>query len=347
MLALLWLIGIQIPAATAFTPNRQPQLASRGDHVGIAYGAGNAIYFAASADGGRTLGPPVLVSSSGQLSLGMHRGPRVAYTSRAIVIAAVVGEQGRGKDGDLVAWRSTDGGRSWSAPIRVNDVAGSAREGLHGMAEGGKDRLFAAWLDLRGPGTRVYGALSIDGGATWSPSRLVYESPSGTVCQCCHPSVAVDESGVIYVMFRNEIAGSRDLFLTRSEDGGNHFEQATKVGTGTWKLNGCPMDGGALAVDRAGRVATVWRRNQDILGTDGGGPERPLGAGRNPSLAFGRNGVYAVWTSGTSVVVRRPGAEQPEMVDAAGAFPAITALADGTVVVAWESKGAITVRSVR
>ena len=347
MLLASLLLASQIVPATAEAPNRQPQLSARGDTVGVAYGAGNSILFAASADGGRTFGPPVVVSSEGQLSLGMHRGPRVAYTRQGLVISAIVGEQGKGKDGDLIAWRSTDAGKTWSRPVVVNDVPGSAREGLHAMAFGGKDTLFAAWLDLRAQGMRVYGAVSRDGGASWSANRLVYESPSGTVCQCCHPSVAVSAEGVIHVLFRNALEGSRDLYVVRSEDGGKTFVAANRLGRGTWKLEACPMDGGGLAVDGRGAVATVWRRDQTVFATEGGLVEKTLGAGRNPTVASTRNGLFAAWTQGTSVVVRKPGSSQPEVVAEDGAFPALTALSDGSVALAWESKGVIEIRTVR
>lgn len=346
MFALLWLLGVQIAPAAAGTPNRQPHLVARGDDVAVAYGAGSAIYFAASADGAATFGPPVMVSSKGELALGMHRGPRVAYTRQGIVISAVVGEQGKGKDGDVMAWRSVDGGRSWSEPVRVNDVPGSAREGLHAMAFGGRDTLFAAWLDLREKGTQIYGSVSRDGGSTWSENRLVYRSPSGTVCQCCHPSVAVDRSGVILVMFRNASEGSRDMYLARSADGGKTFEEAQKVGRGTWKLDACPMDGGGVTVDEKGSVATIWRREGTVFATREGDPEKSLGEGRNPTTVATKTGVYTAWTEGTSVRVKTQGAE-PETVDEDGAFPALAAVRDGSAVVAWESKGAIVIRKVR
>ena len=346
MFALLLLLSVQIGPA-AGTPNRQPQLAARDDAVGVAYGAGNAIYFAASTDGAATFGPPVLVSSQGELALGMHRGPRIAYTGQGIVISAVVGQQGEGKDGDVMAWRSLDGGKSWSAPVRVNDVPASAREGLHAMAFGGRDTLFAAWLDLREKGTRIYGSVSRDGGATWSENRLVYRSPSGTVCQCCHPSVAVDRSGVILVMFRNALEGSRDLYLARSADGGKTFAAAQKVGGGTWKLDACPMDGGGVTVDEKGRVATIWRREGTVFATRGGDAEEPLGLGRNPTVVATTAGAYSAWTEGTSVRVKTRGAAPPETVDEDGAFPALAVVRDGSAVVAWESKGAIVIRKIR
>ncbi len=347
MFALLLLLSVQIGPATQGTPNRQPQLVARGDEVAVAYGAGNAIYFAASADGAATLGSPVMVSSQGELALGMHRGPRVAYTGQGIVISAVVGQQGKGKDGDVMAWRSLDGGKSWSAPVRVNDVPGSAREGLHAMAFGGRDTLFTAWLDLREKGTQIYGSVSRDGGATWSENRLVYRSPSGTVCQCCHPSVAVDRSGVILVMFRNAVEGSRDMYLAQSANGGKTFEAAQKVGAGTWKLEACPMDGGGVTVDEKGRVATIWRREGSVFATREGEAEKALGLGRNPTAVATKAGLYGAWTEGTSVRVETWGAAEPETVDEDGAFPALAVVRDGSAVVAWESKGAIVIRKVR
>lgn len=346
MLSALLLLASQIEPVAAEKPNRQPQLAAHGSTVGVAYGAGNTIYFAASKDSGRTFGAPVIVSSAGQLSLGMHRGPRVAYTAYAIVLSAVVGDSGHGKDGDVMAWRSRDGGATWSGPVRVNDVAGSAREGLHGMASGGKDVLFAAWLDLREKGTRIYGARSSDAGATWSTNHLVYESPSGTVCQCCHPSVAIDARGVIHVMFRNALDGSRDMYAARSQDGGRTFGAARKLGLGTWKLDACPMDGGGLAVDSEGQVTTVWRRDSDLFATDGHGPERSLGPGKNATVTTGRGGAYVAWTQGGAVLVRKPRLG-PETVDAGGAFPSLVALDDGSVVVAWESKGSVVIHAIQ
>jgi hypothetical protein len=344
MLALFLLAAIQFAPSSPETPNRQPQLASHGRRVGVVYGAGQTIYFAESLDAGRSFGTPVAVPARGQLALGMHRGPRLAYTREGVVVSAIVGEQGKGRDGDLLAWRSADGGRTWSEPVRVNDVAGAAREGLHAMTSDGEGALLAAWLDLRKEGMRVFAATSTDGGARWSVNRFVYESPSGSVCTCCHPSVAIDAAGGLFVMFRNALAGSRDLYLARSTDGGRTFEPARKLGAGTWKLEACPMDGGALAIDAAGRVTTVWRREETLYATEAAGPERMLAPGRNAAAAATRSGTHVVWTDGKAVMRKRPSAAAPEMIAPDGGFPAITAAGDG-VVLAWEANGTIVVQA--
>lgn len=344
MILLALLLTTQFAPESADAPNRQPQLAVDGSRLALTYGSGDRVYFAGSTDGGRNWSKPVVVASQGRMSLGMRRGPRIAVTSTAIVITAIVGEKGRGADGDLIAWRSTDGGKTWSAGQAVNDVPASAREGLHAMAAGGRGLLFATWLDLRAKGTRLYGSRSTDGGATWSPNTLVYESPSGSVCECCHPSAAIDDQGRVVVMFRNSLEGSRDMYLVRSLDGGRTFGKATKLGSGTWKLNACPMDGGAVLAGANGGAASVWRREGDVFLTSGTGQERRLGQGRQPVIAWSPHGPLVAWTEGKVLKLLHPGDASPEILDNDAAYPSMVALPGGSVAFAWEQGGAVTIR---
>lgn len=312
---------------------RQPQVAVSGDTVAIAWGSGNAVLFARSGNGGRTFAPAVRVAEAGVISLGNHRGPRVAIAGRSIVISAIYGEKGRGADGDLLAWRSTDAGRTWSKAARINDRAAAAREGLHGMSASGSS-VYAVWLDDRDGGKALYGASSNDGGATWSANHKIYSSPDGHICECCHPSVAVRDQGrEIFVTFRNWLAGSRDLYMARSVDGGRTFTTA-KLGEGTWPLNACPMDGGGLFVDAEGPL-TVWRRDSTIFFARPGHRETEIGPGKNPTLA----GHTAVWQSPEGLRMKSG------VIDPAGAFP--SGASDGTrEILAWESNGHIEVREV-
>ncbi len=346
MTVLLLLLAAQIAPHSADLPNRQPQLASDGTHLVLTYGAGNGVFFANSNDAGRSWTTPVIVSSQGKLSLGMKRGPRIAMTPEAIVISAVVGAKGGGADGDLVAWRSMNGGKTWSSGKAINDVPGAAREGLHTMASGGKGVLFAAWLDLRGKGTRLYGSTSNDGGTTWSPNTLVYESPSGSVCECCHPTAAIDARGRIFVMFRNSIDGNRDMYLVRSDDSGKTFGPAAKLGSGTWRLNACPMDGGGLQVGADGAPVTIWRREGDVFLSAGPNMEQRIGPGRHPILATTPRGPALAWTEGKQLKVVPPGQKDARMFESDAAYPSMVALSSGAVVLAWEQAGAIVVKAL-
>ncbi len=329
-----------IAAPTPEIQYKQPQVAANGQRAVVTFGAGNAIYVTASADGGRTFAKPVKVAEPGVISLGRHRGPRVALAADAIVVTAIAGATGRGVDGDVLAFRSADGGRTWSTGIRVNDAPGSAREGLHTMAANGR-HVFAAWLDLRSKGTRLYGSVSRDGGLTWLKNALIYESPDGSVCECCHPSAAIDSRGQMYVMFRNSLAGSRDLYVAKSSDGGQSFAPAVKMGSGTWQLNACPMDGGGLAVDDGGKVVTAWRRGKEILTAADNRSEDKLGLGKDPAIALSAKGVYTAWSGEGGLQYKSPGQNATAVLDPDGAFVQLAPAAGGRVVAVWERKGAI------
>ena len=60
MLVSLLLMNIQ-PVSQG-VPNRQPQLAAGFGEVGLAFAAGQSIYFSSSKDDGRTFSPPVKVA---------------------------------------------------------------------------------------------------------------------------------------------------------------------------------------------------------------------------------------------------------------------------------------------
>jgi hypothetical protein len=322
---------------------RQPQLAI--DHEGtihLTYGAGNSVFYCRSADLGKSFSKGVELPSCGVISLGMRRGPRIAVTKKAICIAVIGGKQGKGKDGDVWAIRSPDGGKTWSEPVRVNDVESAAREGLHAMADGPNDALCCTWLDLRNKRSEVMAATSSDGGKSWGKNVLVYRSPDGNVCECCHPSVAYSPKGELHVMWRNSLGGNRDMYLATSKDGGQTFAAAKKLGSVSWKLNACPMDGGGLAVAASG-VATVWRREGEIYVTSSEEPSgKRTGEGRQPWLAATDKGSFAVWLAEKSsdLMLLEPGARRAVALGTKAADPVIATNGEtgGPVVVAWESR---------
>src|SRR4051812_17232935 len=129
---------LQFAPTAADVPLRQPQLAASQRMVALVYGEGNSIYVATSTDEGRSFSKACKVAEVGKLMLGRHRGPRVAISGGTIVVTAVPGGPA---EGDLLAWRSVDAGKTWSNRIRINDVAGAAREGLQTLASDGHGRL--------------------------------------------------------------------------------------------------------------------------------------------------------------------------------------------------------------
>jgi hypothetical protein len=294
--SLALLLALKIVPATTDVAFKQPQIASTGDRLGLTFGAGNDLYYSFSDNEGETFSRPAKIETKGRLSLGRHRGPRIVYQSGNVVISAIVGKKGGGQDGDIWVWRSDDNGKNWKAPVRVNDVEGSAREGLHSMSSG-NGWVVVTWLDLRSKGTRLYTSVSTNGGASWSKNVLIYDSPDGSICECCHPTVLVSPNGRIHAMWRNALGGSRDMYLSTSDDTGQTWTAARKIGNESWTLNACPMDGGGLTIAGSGKPYAVFRKDKEIHYSSPGAIERMLGEGKDPAIASGLNeALYVVWS---------------------------------------------------
>lgn len=309
---------------------RQPRVAIGGDGtVAVAYGLGSDIFCSVSRKRGRTYGEPLRVASVEGLHLGMGRGPQVAVAAGSLVVAAI------GKAGDVVTWRSADGGRSWVGPTIVNRAKHAAAEGLLSVAAGAGDAVHAVWLDLRRSQTDVYVAKSPDGGATWT-ERPLYQSPDGHVCECCLPTIAADPDGGVAVMFRNWRDGARDMYFTVSRDGGATFAEAARLGSGTWPLDGCPMDGGGVAL-RGPRLLSAWRREKQLYVSTGPGVEVRLGEGRNATIALAATGAAVAWVDGGGIRLHRTSTAEAAALGP-GIAPSLAAApgAATTLVLAWE-----------
>ena len=342
--ALLGIALALIGRATEFPDAAQPQLAATADgRVYVAFGRGQEIFVARSDDGGGTFAPANKVATLPKLMLGMRRGPRIAAHGANVTVTAMASE--------LFAFRSQDAGQTWVGPVRINDVPGCAREGLHGFTAAPDGRLFVTWLDLRdipGARTQLFSAESADGGATWSANRLVYRAPAGeTVCQCCHPSAQFDSRGNLTVMWRNGVDEARDMWSAVRPAGASDFGAPAKIGEGTWLLKACPMDGGAVFADRTG-FATVWRRANEIYFAAPGQPEEKIAAGTQPVAALAGDSLLFVWQQGPDLWLSRrgPAAVAPTRHAATARFPSLLALSNGGSVLAYErvpAKGAATV----
>ena len=213
------------------------------------------------------------------------------------------------------------------------------------MAAGPKGALCCVWLDLRNRTTEVMASISTNGGSTWGRNVLVYRSPDGSVCECCHPSVAFDVQGGIHVLWRNSLGGARDMYVASSSDGGKTFGKAARLGSGSWPLDACPMDGGGIAAIRPGKIATAWRREKTVFLSLNGEPnERPLGVGEQPWIAATADGPFVVWLKkrGDAAYLLAPDSSVPIELAAHANDPVIASgpHGRGPVVAVWETHDA-------
>lgn len=292
----------------------------------IVYGSGDSIMYVFSKEG-KLFTPPSVVAVLPKLFASAMRGPQIAAAADVIVVTACT------STGNIFSYRKEAGGK-WTKGVKVNDANETAKEALMGLSASGVNA-YAVWLGVKSPrGQNVYGAQSTDGGQTWSSNLLVYASPDSTVCECCKPSVVMKGSN-IYVMFRNWLNGNRDLYLITSSNGGRSFGQAQKLGNGSWKLNGCPMDGGGLVISKNGTPETIWRREKKIYAAAPGIPETEIGEGRNGSIEIVNDKNVYAFTNNGEVMVAVPGGRKINL--GKGSLPLLKTLNDTQVVCIWEN----------
>ncbi|MGC2696330.1 MAG: sialidase family protein [Candidatus Angelobacter sp.] len=154
---------------------------------------------------------------------------------------------------DLLFSRSTDGGKNWSTPIKLNSVSGLPRddngalEGFDGVV-GPDGTLYTIWDDRDG----IMMAVSHDGGATFSKDRRIipagpgYFGITGVSRSNGFPQIAMDvrandgrggktsvrspkEGGNLYVAWSDYTNGDVDVFVSSSTDHGRTWSAPVRV----------------------------------------------------------------------------------------------------------------------
>lgn len=191
----------------------------------------------------------------------------------------------KGAANNLYLSVSRDGGRSFDAPVKVNDDAAPASHGMHSLAVDDSGRVFFAWLDERylnskkektnlsegfrfenaaffhhtdeaaEPNAEVYFAASMDGGKTFSANKKL----AGDVCPCCKTTLVASADGKIYASWRQVLRDDfRHIAVASSADGGGSFSSPVTVSDDKWQINACPVSGSALALDTENNLTVAW-----------------------------------------------------------------------------------------
>jgi len=173
---------------------------------------------------------------------------------------------------DVYLSSSTDRGQSFATEVKVNDDQAPGPHGMHSLAVAADGKIYAAWLDERNvhapkPSTKgeghhmesnrdVYLTYSTDNGRSFSANKKV----ASDACPCCKTALTVSPDGTLYAGWRQVLPGSfRHIAVAGSTDGGKNFSAPVIVSDDHWVLQGCPVSGPSLSVDRAsGNLKVVW-----------------------------------------------------------------------------------------
>ena len=321
----------QVVTPTVFMNGAAPSLTVGHGIIHMAFASSDSIFYAFSSNKGKSFSVPVLVTVLPKLGKVGGRGPQIVNVKGGLLIAAA------DHTGNIYTYIKKNTAEKWEKTGKINDVPDIAKEAFVSLASNTQGEIYAVWLDLRDDRkNKIVGAKSSDGGKSWSKNKIIYQSPDSTVCECCKPSVAI-KGNLVAVMFRNWLNGNRDLHLIQSTDGGRNFGQVQKLGEGSWKLNGCPMDGGGLVIQKTNTVQTVWRRQGNIYLCEAGKKEELLTSGRQCVITGADANTFIAYVNEGKIYCRLPGGHQ--VILGNGAIPRLTSINTNSAVCMWENNG--------
>jgi hypothetical protein len=251
-----------------------------------------------SSDRGRTFSVPVRVNPRPEhIAADGENRPKIVVDRGGRIYVSYTQALDRPMTGHIRFSRSLDGGRSFAAPITVNDNLDVISHRFEAMAVSDKGEVHLAWLDKRDlraaeagkppdRGAALYYAVSRDGGATFAANTRLADH----TCECCRVAMTLDADGTPVVIWRHIFETNlRDHAWLRL-DGHSAMQRLSHE---QWAVDACPHHGPALAIDAGGIHHAAWysgatsRSGLFYARSDDGGKTF------SPPLAFGDNDAQA------------------------------------------------------
>lgn len=161
--------------------------------------------------------------------------------------------------------RSLDGGKSFEAPLTVNDNRDAITHRFQSLHVAPDGRITLVWIDKRDleaakragrnyRGAALYYAVSDDGGASFHANARL----AAHTCECCRIALATDADGRPVAFWRHVFAdGTRDHAQARvgaiPDD-----KDPPRATAERWLVNACPHHGPALTIAADGTRHGAW-----------------------------------------------------------------------------------------
>ncbi|MCW8945295.1 MAG: glycoside hydrolase [Sedimenticola sp.] len=270
------------------------------------------IYVSQSVDEGKTFLPPVAVNTIPELiySDGENR-PKIAQGQQGEIYISWT-QKAEGKyAGHIRFSRSLDGGKTFTAPIMVNDDLAPISHRFDSMVVDQRGDISIAWIDKRDlaaakktnkpyAGAAIYYAVSKDQGRSFEPNKKLADHS----CECCRIAMDVDAYGRVIALWRHVYPTNiRDHAIAYLNDESNSASPfPVRATNDEWQVEGCPHHGPDLSVGRDNKIHLTWF-------TQGA---------RNKGLMYGRFDMETQLIEREHTLDIKGGSSRPQVVTSAG-----------------------------
>lgn len=217
-----------------------------------------------SADNGQHFSSPVAVNSEPEnIGAEGENRPKIAVTRDGTLHLTWTLLLPQPYTGEIRYSRSIDGGKTFSAPITLNDDKRLTSHRFDALVSDGGDKLAVVWLDGRDreaakekggkfAGVSVYTARSDDNGISFHPNRKLVEH----TCECCRTALTWTANGPVAIWRNLYGTNTRDFALANLDSG-----KAQRLADDEWSIDACPHHGGWIATGDNDMLHAVWYTN--------------------------------------------------------------------------------------
>lgn len=177
--------------------------------------------------------------------------------SLLVIYPIMLGEKQNGAHrhafGELRAQLSRDGGRTWSAPKRVDGDEGTRGHNFADYAARPNGDVVVSWLDSRSGKQGVQAAV-VRPDFSVTPAQTVDEK----TCQCCRTALFTSSNGNVWLAYRDLTDEKVRNMAYAVSAPGRPFEPRGDVADDHWVVNGCPESGPRFTETKGGTIWIAW-----------------------------------------------------------------------------------------
>jgi len=287
------------------------------DRLWVTFADGGHVYLTWSIDNGASFQPSVKVNTKPEeIDANGENRPVLALGQNNEVFVAWTWRTNGPYSGDIRFARSTDGGRTFEAPLTVNDDNLPTGHHFAAMLTTPSGLLYLAWLDKRDQvaatsagetyvGAALYYTVSADAGKHFDSNRKVADNS----CECCRLALAPSGNDEIQVLWRHTFEDNQVRDHATATLGRTGASTVQRVSRDDWRINACPHHGPAIAATENG-YHMAWfsngNRNQGVMYGFFDSDEQITGhiasidqhpSGGHPSVGLQGETITLVWKS--------------------------------------------------